>query len=204
MATTLRQVLEEAQGHGFLGPGPVGDHIDHARAFVVAIGEAPARLLDLGSGGGVPGLVLALAWPDSEVTLLDSQLRRVRFLQDAAERLGIAAQVHPIHGRAEDLGREPDWRAHFPVVTARAFARPAVTAECARPFLAAGGRLLVAEPPTPEPGRWPADGLAELGFRDDGLTGTDGASVRRFEALGPCPDRFPRRAGIPAKRPLFA
>jgi len=200
----LLRLLEEAQADGFLGPGPVDEHVDHAAAFVAAAGEAPERLLDLGSGGGVPGLVLALTWPTTEVVLLDAQLRRTRFLHHAVDALALGERVRPTHGRAEDLGRQAGWRARFDLVTARAFARPAVTAECGRPFLVPGGRLLVAEPPAPRADRWPPIGLDELALRDAGLEGTGDAYVRCLEAVGDCPERFPRRAGIPAKRPLFA
>jgi 16S rRNA (guanine527-N7)-methyltransferase len=200
---TLLRLLAEAQAEGLLGPGPVDEHVGHAAAFVAAAGEAPGRLLDLGSGGGVPGLVLALTWPTTEVVLLDAQLRRTRFLHRAVDALALADRVHPTHGRAEDFGRQAGWRARFDLVTARAFARPAVTAECGRPFLVPGGRLLVAEPPAPAADRWPARGLDELALRDAGLGGTEDAHVRCLEAVGDCPERFPRRAGIPAKRPLF-
>jgi 16S rRNA (guanine527-N7)-methyltransferase len=88
------------------------------------------------------------------------------------------------------------------LVVARSFASPAATAECAAPFLQPGGRLLVAEPPGGQPERWDAEGLAQLGL----VPGDHLVSPTAYQILVqefPCPDRFPRRVGIPGKRPLF-
>jgi 16S rRNA (guanine527-N7)-methyltransferase len=199
----LLAVLEEAKGQGFLGPGPVRDHVDHAAAFVAAVAEAPARWLDLGSGGGLPGLVLAEAWPGSEFVLLDAQLRRVRFLRSALETLGCSRQGVVEHARAEDAARDDRLRGSFDAVTARSFGRPAVTAECGAPFLRTGGVLLVADPPDSPARRWPADGLQQVGLVDDGQSSAGGGTVRRLLATVPCPARYPRRAGVPERRPLF-
>ena len=90
-------VLEESRSLGFLGPGPVSPQIDHAQAFLDSL-EGQGRILDLGSGGGVPGLVLALALPASEFVLLDSNQRRCAFLQAAIERLDIADRTSVVTG----------------------------------------------------------------------------------------------------------
>jgi 16S rRNA (guanine527-N7)-methyltransferase len=145
----------------------------------------------------VPGLVLALRWPASTWTLVDAMERRCRFLSEAIEELGLASRVQVVQGRAEELGREPSLRGRFDVVTARSFGPPAVTAECAAPFLAAGGRLLVSEPPT-EAVRWP-DEVALLGL----AVGARRGSIQVLIQTTLCPDRYPRRTGVPAKRPLF-
>ena len=204
MRPDLLGVLEESQRRGFLGPGAVQQHIDHAAAFVAALPEAgPATVLDLGSGGGVPGLVVALAWPHARVVLLDRELRRVDHLRAAIGVLGLGDRVRAQHGRAEDAGREPELRGAFEVVTARSFAAPAVTAECAAPFLVVHGVVLVAEPPDAPDGRWPEAGLAELGLADRGTGRAGGATVRRLEAVSRCPERYPRRPGVPMRRPLF-
>jgi 16S rRNA (guanine527-N7)-methyltransferase len=157
-------------------------------------------VVDLGSGGGVPGLVLAARWPSASVVLLDASERRTAFLSDAAARLA-PGRVTVCRARAEDAGRDPALRGLADLVTARGFGPPAVTAECAAPLLRVGGRLIVSEPPE-GPGRWPWEPLAEFGL----------APLREIRApaayavlvqVDPCPDRFPRRVGIPAKRPRF-
>ncbi len=201
--TDLDAVLHRSRELGFLGPGPVERHREQAAAFVAACDEDPAVVLDLGSGGGVPGLVLAEAWPAARVVLLDAQVRRTAFLLDAVEALGWGDRVEVAVGRAEELARTPAHRGRYDLVTARSFGPPAVTAECGAPFLRVGGRLVVAEPPAGAPDRWPPAGLAVLGLVDDGVIATGGGTVRRLRAAAPVIDRYPRRTGIPAKRPLF-
>lgn len=201
--TQLAAVLERSRGLGFLGPGPIERHLDQAEAFVTAVEQAPERLLDLGSGGGVPGLVLAARWPDIAIVLLDAQARRTVVLAAAVAELGWANRITVVTGRAEEVARRPGYRHGFDVVVARSFGPPAVTAECGAPFLGPGGVLLVAEPPTGDPARWPAAGLDRLGLADGGVVATDGGTVRRLRSVARCDERFPRRVGVPAKRPLF-
>jgi 16S rRNA (guanine527-N7)-methyltransferase len=199
---TLYDVLLDARDRGLLGPGPVEDHIAHAEAFAAALGREPRRVVDLGSGAGVPGLVLAVCWPSAEVTLLDAAARRVAFLERAIVRLEIGGRVRAEHARAEVLGRSPNWRAQFDVAVARAFGPPPVVAECAAPLLEPGGRLIVSEPPENGNGRWPTDGVALLGLEVERTIDTAPHRVVLRQAAM-CPDRFPRRPGVPRRRPLF-
>jgi 16S rRNA (guanine527-N7)-methyltransferase len=197
----LIEVLERARTLGVLGPGPVIDHIDHAERFVRALEGLPrgAKIIDLGSGGGVPGLVIADRRPDLRVVLLDSMQRRVALLAEAIDHLGWSDRVSAVLSRAETFGRLADQRGGFQAVTARSFGPPATVAECAAPLLELGGLLIVSEPPD-KPDRWPAAGLAEFGLRAE-VAPLPGLQVLHQEE--PCPDRFPRRDGVPAKRPLF-
>jgi 16S rRNA (guanine527-N7)-methyltransferase len=201
----LDDVLERARRAGYLGPGPIADHVEHSLGFATTAGDGPAVAVDLGTGGGVPGLVLALWWPASRWTLVDANARRVGFLSDAVRALGVGDRVHAVHDRAESYGRVAAHRGIADLVTARSFGPPAVVAECAAPLLRPGGRAIVSEPPVPDPSRWPADGLSLLGLTavSAGSGPAPAARYQVFVATGPCPDRFPRRAGIPAKRPLF-
>ncbi|MDP9071977.1 MAG: class I SAM-dependent methyltransferase [Actinomycetota bacterium] len=201
---SLGQVLEEGRRLGFLGPGPVEGHVEHARGFIQAVGhERPRRVVDLGSGAGIPGLVLAQAWPDAELTLLDSNERRTAFLDRVVRLLGWSSRVSVVRARAEDVGRDPLRRGGADVVTARGFGPPAVTAECAAPLLRVGGRLVVSEPPEDDEKRWPAEPLAELGLRPSGRLEQAFARFQVLRQERPCPPAFPRRSGVPAKRPLF-
>lgn len=199
---SLELVLEDSRRLGFLGPGPLTPQIEHARGFASTRERTPDSFLDLGSGGGLPGLVLALEWPQARAVLLDAMVKRTEFLRTACARLGIGHRVAVVCARAEDAGRDPALRGRFDVVTARSFGPPAVTAECAVGFLREGGTLIVSEPPTDDAHRWPAAGLAELGLTLERLATAD----RRFVALGlvaPTPERYPRRVGVPGKRPLW-
>ncbi|MGH7357183.1 MAG: RsmG family class I SAM-dependent methyltransferase [Candidatus Rokuibacteriota bacterium] len=149
---------------GLLGPGPVEPQVAHGHHLAAALGDFTGRFLDLGSGGGVPGLVLAVAWPRARGTLLDSRRKAWAALEAAVAVLDLAPRIEVVCARAEILARAPAYREQFDLVVARAFGSPAVTAESAVGFLAPAGRLVVTEPPTPQPGRWPEAQLAALGF----------------------------------------
>ena len=187
-----------------LGPGPVAPHLTHALGFARALDGPPAGpAVDLGSGGGLPGLALALVWPTSRWVLLDAGERRTAFLLEAVAELDLGARVEVLRGRAEEVGRRPDRRSRHALVVARSFGPPAVAAECAAPLLALGGRLVVSEPPAPAASRWPVEGIAVLGLALVAACTGDGGTYQVLEQRAPCPDRFPRRPGIPRKRPLF-
>jgi 16S rRNA (guanine527-N7)-methyltransferase len=203
----LRQVLEDARTAGFLGPGPIEPHLRHAEGFAhaaeAALRREPGAFADLGTGGGVPGLALALRWPESWAILVDSNQRRCAALREAVERLGIARRVEVLEERAEAVGRPGEQREAFDLVTARSFAEPAVTAEVAAGLVRIGGVLVVSEPPTSENERWPSARLAELGFGPAELVEQAGAHFAAITKVAATPDRYPRRVGQPAKRPLW-
>lgn len=214
----LARVLVRSRDLGFLGPGPIDTHVRHAAAFLPGIDEVSGgdpsgptaatgrtlTLVDLGSGGGLPGLVLASLRPELRLVLLDAMKKRTDFLEWAVGELDVADRVTVQRGRAEELARRPDLRASADVVTARSFGPPAVTAECAVGFLGGpGSRLLVSEPPTGTDERWPTEPLSELGLRPGTVWSVPGATVRALEVVAMCPGRFPRRTGLPARRPLF-
>jgi 16S rRNA (guanine527-N7)-methyltransferase len=198
-------LLESARKRGFVGPGPASFHVEHAEGLATTVGAGFAgRFLDLGSGAGVPGLTLVLAWPAASGTLLDSQHRRCRFLEEALRELEAADHATVACGRAEELARRPELRGAFDLVVARGFGAPATTAECGVGFLGEGGRILVSEPPDGgSRDRWSPDGLAELGLRGPELVGEEGARFALLHRVGHVSDRWPRRTGVPAKRPLW-
>jgi 16S rRNA (guanine527-N7)-methyltransferase len=210
----LTAVLSEAQRQHLIGPGELGSHVDHGLGFLRALSSAGdengfvlngARVLDLGSGGGLPGLVLASGRPDLEVVLLDVNLRSTTFLGEAVDALDLSSRVSVVRARAEVSARDPSQRGKFDLVVARGFARPAVTAECGAPFLRVGGRMVVSEPPSDgaeAQSRWSESKLAELGLEPSHVHRED-FSYQVLVQAHPCPDTYPRRPGIPAKRPLF-
>jgi 16S rRNA (guanine527-N7)-methyltransferase len=225
----LVRVLETAREHGFLGPGPIDRHVRHAFGFAQAVTAAGASFdsvgrdhpgVDLGSGGGVPGLVLAVSLPSTHWVLLDANQRRTSFLRGAVDALGLDGRVTVLNERAERTGRSERHRGRSPIVVARGFAGPAPTAECAAPLLRPGGLLIVSEPPPSSalsdgdgyvspharPGidRWPADGLARAGlvecWRSPAGEEFQFFAAQRTDAVH---DELPRREGLPEKRPLF-
>ena len=188
-----------------LGPGPVEAHLDHAEAMAAAAdGDFRGRFLDLGAGAGVPGLILLAVWPSASGVLLDARRRRCSFLESAVGALGLSDRASVACGRAEELARGQDLRGAFDLVVARGFGTPATTAESAVGFLGAGGRLVVSEPPgEADPERWPTPGLGELGLLGPEFRRAEGAGIAVLRAGGPPGERWPRRPGIPGRRPLW-
>jgi 16S rRNA (guanine527-N7)-methyltransferase len=214
----LQHLLTEARDAGFLGPGPLEPQVRHAEGFsrvarpVIVDGS---HVVDMGAGGGLPGLVVAVGWPEISLTLLDSNERRCAFLRRAVERLDLGSRVFVLEGRAETLGRDPEVRGSFDGAIARSFGRPAVLAECTAPLLKAGSWVVVSEPPgqadpaadiapgtTSSPERWPAEQLEQLGLERRELIHLE-FKYQLLRQVELCSDRFPRRNGVPAKKPLF-
>jgi 16S rRNA (guanine527-N7)-methyltransferase len=200
----LLEQLEEARARGFLGPGPVADQLAHADAHVAAVRASGADLAgpacDLGSGGGLPGLVLAVRCPNLELTLLDAMVKRCAFLDEAVEALGLSARVTVVCARGEEFARQH--RDHFSLVVARSFAAPPITAEIAAPMLALDGRLVVSGSPDAAD-RWPIAAVGDLGLGQRRISVEAGRTFVTLVRDQPCPERFPRRTGMPAKRPLW-
>lgn len=187
MDDVVERALAEARALGFLGPGPLAAHEASAQAFLEVLGRvAPdaIRFVDLGSGGGVPGLLLAAALPATTWTLVDIHRRRTSFLARTVARAPWTGRVLVLRGAAEVVAHDSAHRETADVVVSRSFGPPAATAECAVGFLRPEGRLLVAEPPTVAPARWPAEGLQELGLELEELRGPV-AVLRRTGPLAP-------------------
>jgi 16S rRNA (guanine527-N7)-methyltransferase len=165
------------------------------------------RVLDIGSGAGLPGLPLKIARPDLQVSLLESNAKRCAFLREQAVELGLEG-VEVLEGRAEPLAHEVRLRESFDLVVARAVAPLAVLLEYALPFLRIGGSLAATkgsgvlrevEEATP------ALDLLEGALSEVvplAVAGLPAQSVVLVEKVAPTPPHLPRRAGIPSKRRL--
>jgi 16S rRNA (guanine527-N7)-methyltransferase len=170
--------------------------------------EINPRMIDIGAGGGFPGLPIKLARPEVQLTLVDSVGKKTAFLRHLVEVLGLSG-VQVITARAEDLARSPEHREHYEVAVARAVASLPVLLELCLPFVRLGG-LLVAPRRGDLPGEQQVAGKAVqlLGGRFAShlplelSDGREGSGLVVVEKVQPTSDRFPRRAGIPAKRPL--
>lgn len=194
----LLRAWERAQRRSVVGPGDPAVHLRLARGLADQL-TVPERAIDLGSGAGIPGLALAGFWPASRWTLLDAAARRVALMEETVASLGWGDRIMVVHGRAEEWAHDPAHRAQYDLVTSRSFGPPATTAECGVGFLRIGGILAVTEPPEADGSRWPVDRLAELGLAPL----PPGAGVQCLQRVGEVDGRFPRRPGLPAKRPLF-
>lgn len=175
----LFETLRQAQRFGFFGDRAIDEAVAHADQYVSILDDRSGRLLDLGSGGGLPGLVIADARPDLEIVLLDRRQKRTDFLERAVRRLAFD-HVTVVCRDAGDVvravadGTDPG----YDVVTARGFGPPEVTLRTAAGSLRPGGCIVISEPPSGD--RWPAELLDELG-----LSPTRSGTVIRFDARLP-------------------
>lgn len=181
------------------------DQIEHARGFAVATAAPDGLACDLGSGGGLPGLVLAVeVWPESRWILVEAMAKRAELLTWAVEELGIGDRVSVVHARSEHVGRVDEaLRGACMLVTSRGFGPPHVTAEAAAPFLASGGVLVVSEPPESAGERWPEAGLHLLGLSPNGVVRTDRAGYMVLTQTVACPPEYPRAWKRQKRWPLF-
>ena len=209
--TSVEEIIDAARAEGYLTPTAAMEGPAHSAGFL-AFSDLPRSddpqvgAVDLGTGGGVPGLVLATrtAW---RWKLVDRGERRTTFLRWAVRKLGLDDRVEVLLEDAVDVARGP-LRGCVDVVTARGFASPALTAECAAPLLEIGGFLLVSEPPMQDAAagssaRWPAEGLAVLGLHDVGSWRVGDRTYRAIRRLEMCPDHFPRRSARQVDDPLW-
>jgi hypothetical protein len=197
------RVLDAAVDEGFLTAGAATEGFRHSSGFLVGI-PLPAAgqvAVDLGSGGGLPGLVLATL-TNCNWFLVERSERRCRFLEWAARSLEVFDRVSVVHSDATEVGRR-ELRGSVTLVTARGFGPPGATVECGAPLLVEGGHLVVSEPPGGGPSRWPVGPLGELGLSDAGAWESEGAGFRAFRAVGACGDRYPRAWTAIERSPVF-
>jgi 16S rRNA (guanine527-N7)-methyltransferase len=167
----------------------------------------PRRAVDLGTGGGVPGLVLSIARPEVAWTLVDSVAKKATAVEGFAVALGMSS-VRVRSDRAELLGRMPGERESFDLVAARALAPLPVLVEYALPLLRIGGRLLAWKGPMADAEREAGGAAASLVGGGPPIltaTGWDALGDRRFvvvEKVASTPDAYPRRPGVASRRPL--
>jgi len=169
--------------------------------FIESVGAA--NLLDLGSGGGMPGLVLAIVRPDLPITLLDATLKKARFLQETASQLGLD-NVTVISERAESLGtHDGGGRDGWDVVTARAVAKLPVLLELALPLVTPDGLLLAIKGDTAHDEiEASAKALRVLHASVELTQRTATGTVVVVRRNGPIPRDYPRRPGEPGRQPL--
>lgn len=167
-----------------------------------------ASFVDIGSGAGLPGIPLAIAFPSARGVLVDSRAKKVEFLESAIRRLGLD-NLRAVHGRAETLGRRADMRERFDFVFARAVAKMPALAELALPFCRVGGRVAVHKTESADAELRSAErAIAEMG--GSGIVrarpSVGGRDSRRIlviiDKTARSPSRYPRNPGIPQKRPV--
>ena len=171
------------------------------------IENQPIKLLDIGAGAGFPSLPMKILFPHLDVTIIDSLNKRINFLNLLAQELGLE-NVHFYHGRAEDFAKDKNFRAQFDIVTARAVARMQVLSELTIPYLKVGGKLLALKASNAPEELTEAKNALNLLFSkvEENLSYTlpngDPRYITIVEKKKETPNKYPRKAGMPNKRPL--
>lgn len=164
-----------------------------------------ASCIDVGTGAGFPGMVLAILRPDLQMTLLDSLQKRIGFLEHTAELLGLG-NVRCVHARAEDGAQDPAYREQFDFATARAVAALPVLTEYCLPFVKVGGRFAAMKGPS-ETAETAESAIALLGGKvvSEENYNLEQAGERRLivvEKETTTPAKYPRRSDKIRKNPL--
>ena len=165
-----------------------------------------SRVLDLGTGGGFPGLPLAVACPEKQFVLMDSVGKKLKVVADVAEKLGLA-NVEVVHARAEDLANDKAYRESFDLVVSRAVANMSTLSEYCLPFVKIGGAFAAYKT---------ASAAEEIEAAAKAIKLLGGAPVRIIsngteddehifavvDKIAATPRKYPRKAGLPSKQPL--
>lgn len=169
--------------------------------------KAGDKIIDVGTGAGFPGLVIAAAYPECKVTLLDSTGKKLKAVADIAEKMGVT-NVAVVHMRAEDAGKKPEFREQYDYATARAVAELRVLLEYTLPFVKVGGTFLSLK------GAAALDeidgakvSLKTLGGKINGtnefsLPGGDKRAIINVKKISHIPPKYPRVSAQIAKKPL--
>ena len=178
-----------------LSPGPVDP-------------EGPGNsVIDVGSGGGLPGIPLAIARPDLPFTLLEATGKKARFLEETASTLGLA-NVSVLNARAETAGRDPKHREHYGLAISRTVGPMPVILKLTLPLVAVGGRSLCMKGPRAEQLRDSGEALHRLGAGEvavfDAYPEDFGNELVMVSVVkqGPTPKKYPRSPGTPKAEPL--
>ena len=192
---------DEVQTRHFL------DSLAVASALPATVLDGSERLLDVGTGAGFPGLPLKLAYPRIDLALLEATAKKTAFLVHVVKTLGLEG-VEVVTGRAEDEAHRPEMRERLGAVVSRAVARLDVLAELCLPFCAVGGVMIAQKgPKVEEELRQARNAIDILGGRakDRGMLVTQPVGIGTLvviEKQRATPPNYPRRPGIPSKRPL--
>jgi 16S rRNA (guanine527-N7)-methyltransferase len=202
----LSELARMIAGWRGLVKGPPEELVQDSLVLLGHLGDAH-RLVDVGSGGGLPGLALKIARPDLAVTLVEADQAKAAFLTQASARLGLS-DVEVVARRAEEVGHDARYRESFDVAVARALAPMRVLVELCLPLVRVGGRLLAqktdAEREEVEAAKRAIEllGGALQAVRPAPSAARTTGVVVEVAKVKATPREYPRRPGVPHRRPL--
>jgi 16S rRNA (guanine527-N7)-methyltransferase len=196
----LSELARMIEGWPGLVSGPTDGLVADSLVLLDHLGDA-RRLVDVGSGGGLPGLALKIARPDLDMTLVEADQDKAAFLVQASARLHLEVEV--VARRAEDAGHDERYRERFDVAVARALAPMRTLVELCLPFVKVGGRLLAQKTHAEDAGR----AIEVLGGRLESVIPAPSRArsqgvVVVVRKVAPTPAAYPRRPGVPNRKPL--
>lgn len=168
-----------------------------------------AKIIDVGTGAGFPGLPLAIVRPQLQIDLLDATRKKIEFIAQAIQQLGLP-NAKATWGRAETLGHQPEYRESYDGAVTRAVSSVGVVAELCLPLVKAGGFVLIqrgieVDQELQQAAKWVKElggtltPLLQLRLPNSGEQRT----LVMIEKISPTPQKYPRKVGVPAKNPLF-
>ena len=183
------------------------NYLDSITPVIHGMPEGAQTLVDVGSGAGFPGIPLAIMLPGIRITMIDALDKRVKFLNEVIKELKLNAVA--VHARCEDAGKKPELREQFDIATSRAVASLNILCELSLPLVKVGGQMISYKGPIwQEEANQAENALSVLGGSVTGakpadIPGRDWNHMLVYiEKTAPTPEKYPRRPGMPEKKPL--